>query len=367
MNCKNKLIHACVRLLKPKSLNLSQEHRFLILSTTGLGDTLWATPAIRALRECFATSYIAVLTSQLGKILLQHNRRIDELFVLKEPLFSSLFSLYRQLKSKKITHVLSFHTSQRAVLPLASLLGAQQIIGTHGIHKGLDCLLTHPLENIPMHEIQRRLCIVSKVGAHSLDSSMELFLSSEDERMAENFLDELHIPSYLPLICLHPGSKDRFKQWPISHFIELGNQLIQNLGCRILVTGNASEKPLVSHIATKIEGAFGVTHLPLLTSAALIKRMDLMITNDTGPMHLAFAQKVPTLALFSPTDPKLCGPYYVDNTSVIARKQTCTPCLRKKCREPFCMMQIGVQQVYEAALKLFYKTKNHEKKSFART
>ena len=62
MGYKNRLIKNLVSMLKPKSLNLGEEKRFLILSTTGLGDTLWGTPAIRALRECFPTSYIGVVT-----------------------------------------------------------------------------------------------------------------------------------------------------------------------------------------------------------------------------------------------------------------------------------------------------------------
>lgn len=355
MNFKNKIIHALVRALRPKSINFGEEKRFLILSTTGLGDTLWGTPAIRALRECFPTSYIGVVTSPIGKALLQHNRRIDEIFTAKDPLFTSLYSLYRKLKTKGITHVLSFHTSQRAMLPLASVIGATEIIGTYGLHKGLDFLLTHPLENVPMHEIQRRLAIVAEVGAHTLDSSMELFVSREDEKAAENFLEELHIPSYLPLIAIHPGSKDKFKQWAPSHFIELGNKLVQNLGCRVIVTGAPHEKALVDEIAARIENAASATHLPLLATAALIKRMDLMISNDTGPMHLAFAQKVPTIGLFTPTDPKLCGPYFVESALAIAKKRTCTPCLGKKCREPFCLLQIGVAEVYNAALKLYHQ------------
>ena len=413
MKLKNQLIQTLVHALKPKSVNVSEEKRFLILSTTGLGDTLWATPAICALRESFPTSYIGIVTSPTGKALLQHNRRIDEIFVAKDPVLPSLFSLYRKLKRKKITHVLSFHTSQRAILPLTCIIGAQEVIGSYGINKGLDFLLTQPLDTPGVHEIERRLAIVSKVGAHSMNSSMELWLSSEDERLASNFLQGLHIPSYLPHVVLHPGAKDGFKQWPPSHFIELGTRLVQNLGCKIIVTGTPSEKALVDSISSQIEGAVSCTHLPLLATAALIKQMDLMIANDTGPMHLAFAQKTPTIALFTPTDPRLCGPYFVDSALVpnhenlshfgsvktpglrfpqvgpmfsnrdplagtqprelsrcqngkdfrgwalvIAKKRTCTPCLGKKCQEPFCLLQIGVDEVYNAAMKFLDKTEH---------
>ena len=77
-----------------------------------------------------------------------------------------------------------------------------------------------------------------------------------------------------------------------------------------------------------------------------------MISNDTGPMHLALAVQTPTIGLFTPTDPNLCGPYFVNSTLAIAKKQTCSPCLRKKCAEPFCLLQIGVNEVYDAVVKL---------------
>jgi ADP-heptose:LPS heptosyltransferase len=355
MKFKNRMIRFLVKFFKPKTLNLGEEKRFLILSTTGLGDTLWGTPAIRALRECFPTSYIGIVTSPIGKACLQHNRRIDELFVVKDPVFSQLLPLHQKLKKRKITHVLNFHTSQRPILPLSAILGATEIIGTHGINKGLDFLLTQSLDNEEMHEIQRRLDIAAHVGAHTLDSSMELFWSQKDEKIADSFLVDLNIPSYLPLIGLHPGAKDGFKQWPVSHFIELGNLLVHNLGCHLIVTGTPQEKTLVESIVSQIEGASAATDLPLLATAALIKRMSLMISNDTGPMHLSLAVKTSTIGLFTPTNPNLCGPYLVENAIPIAKKATCVPCLRKKCQDPFCLLQIGVEEVYDSALRIFYQ------------
>lgn len=356
MSVKNKILKSLVNALRPKLPTLGDEKRFLILSTTGLGDTLWATPAIRALRQCYPTSYIGVITSPIGHEVLMHNRRIDELFVVTDPLFRSLIPLYRKLRPKQITHVLNFHTSQRSMLPLASVLGALEIHGTQGINKGLDILLSHAQDNEPMHEIQRRLKIAAAVGAHTLDPSMELFLSAEDEKTAESFLSSLSFPPYLPIVGLHAGAKDKFKQWPPSHFAELGARLIQNLGCRLILTGTPNERELVESIASEIDGAEIAVDLPLRAAAALIKQMDLMISNDTGPMHMAFAVKTPTIGIFTPTNPQLCGPYFAEHALAIAKKTTCNPCLRKKCNEPFCLLQIGVQEVYDAAAQLFFRT-----------
>lgn len=327
----------------------------MIVSTTGLGDTLWGIPAIRALRQNFPGAYIAVLTSPIGHELLKNNRMINELFVLRKPHLFSLFGHFLKLRKRNITEILLFHASQRLLFPFCAFLNAREFIGTKGINKGLDTLFTKTLEHPPVHEIERRLKIVKETGAEILDPSLEMTLCCEDEKRADLFLQERWVSPVLPLVGIHPGSKDDFKRWPEEHFIEAGNRLVQHLGCQIVVTGNSSEKALVERIASKIEGAIALTgELGLGPLAALIGRFSVMISNDTGPMHIAFAMKTPTVALFSPTDPKLCGPYHAPNSLALYKKRTCTPCLRKKCAAPFCLLQISPQEVYDAAVSLFY-------------
>ena len=120
-------------------------------------------------------------------------------------------------------------------------------------------------------------------------------------------------------------------------------------GAKILITGDPSEKILADEIAAHIPGAISLAgKLPVRITAALIEKLDLFITNDTGPMHIAFAMGTPTLALFSPTDPTLCGPYKINHGIVIQKPKTCIPCIRKSCVSPFCMEQIDPQTVYEA-------------------
>lgn len=349
---KNQLVRALIPSVSHKK---TIENRFLIVSTTGLGDTLWATPAIRALRMSFPEAYIACLTTTLGQELLKNNRHLDEIFTLKKPHLLSLFSLFFTLKARNISQILLFHASQRMIFPFCALLRPAKFIGTRRLNKGLDALLTQALDHPPVHEIQRRLKIVEAVGAHPLDSSLELFLSQEDEKGAEEFLQKKRIASHIPLVGIHPGAKDGFKRWGEEQFITVASRLVQHLGCQIIVTGNREEKNLVEKIASKIPGALAmVGELNLGQLSALIRKFSLMICNDTGPMHLAFAMQTPTVALFAPTDPKLCGPYVAKKSRVIAKRPTCSPCLKKKCEEPFCLLQIGPDEVYDAAIELFY-------------
>lgn len=344
---------------KHTSRKKKREKRFLIVTTTGLGDTLWGTPALRALRESFPDAYIGILTTPLGKALLQNNPHPNEIFVLKKPHFLFLLPLFFTLQRRKISQILLFHASQRAIFALLALLRPATFIASKGSNKGLDEILTLALDHPRVHEIERRIKIVEQVGARALDSSLEHFLSPKDLQEADAFISSCNVPSHLSLIGLHPGAKDRFKKWPEEHFIEVGNRLTQHLGCQIIVTGSGEEKELVERIASKIDGARpAVGNLSLGALGALIRRFSLMICNDTGPMHIAFAMNTPTVALFVPTDPRLCGPHLARRHHVIAKKKSCSPCLRKKCQDAFCLLQISPDEVYDAAIKLYYQENN---------
>ncbi|HNA61732.1 MAG TPA: glycosyltransferase family 9 protein [Rhabdochlamydiaceae bacterium] len=336
---KNFLIRLFVCLVKPL-LPKHRGDRFLIVTTTGLGDTLWGTPAIRVLREAYPQAYIAVLTSPLGKQVLQNNPHINEIFVTKTAPVLILFK-------RKISTIFVFHTSQRAVLPFCALLGAVRIVGTEKMNKGLDFLLTDLLPLKKHHEIERRLEIVAQVGCPISSRLMEFFPSSSDKEKAASLMP----PGIV--IGLHPGAKDKFKQWTPSHFIGLGQKLKKHLQCQIVITGTPPEKELVETIASAIEGAIPIyEHISIPTLAAIVDKLALYITNDTGPLHVACTTKTPTIALFTPTDAQLCGPYFASHVKVIQKQPTCSPCSKKKCHDAFCMLQISPDEVYQEALKL---------------
>lgn len=317
---------------------------FLVVSTTGVGDTLWATPAIRALRDAHPHAYIGCLTTSLGATVLKDNPHLNEFFIYER--LSSLLKLYIQLRKRKIGTVLLFHTSQRAILPLCSVIGAYHRIGTAGLQKGLDALLTQKISWAPLpHEIERRVAIARAAGAAPTSYDLEFTIQNSDRRLAKELLNTEGV-----IIGLHPGSKDRFKQWPQSHFVQVARELMQELNCKIVVTGSTHERSFVESLCKEIGQALPIIQ-PLHVMAAVLEKLALFITNDTGPLHLALAMKTPTLALFAPTNPAVCGPYQNTTSKVIQAPPTCFPCLKKRCRDPFCMRQISPDMVVQAALE----------------
>lgn len=332
---KNRLILWLVRKLQQKTKAVST-NRILVLSTTALGDTLWATPALESLRSSFPEAHIAVLTSEIGEQVLRHNPWTDQIYLLKEPLLSRFFSLWRTLRKERFDTVLIFHASQRLALPLAALLGASRIIGTSGINKGLDELLTAPIAPKYQHEIVRRLELVERIGAKRCTEKLSYFIQPE-ERVAP-----------IPKIAIHPGSKDAFKRWPPEHFITLGKRL-QELGHKILITGTREEWPLMESIARQIPGAELLDPtLSLRAFAAHLEQIQLLISNDTGPVHLACALETPVIALYASTDQALCGPHQAKRAVAIAKRTSCQPCLKRKCQRPFCLLQISPEEVLNA-------------------
>ncbi len=340
---KNILIKRVIHLARPLVPKHNPASRILIVSTTALGDTLWATPAIANIRAAHPKAYIACLTSPIGLQVLKHNPHIDQLYLLKEPLFRHFLPLWKTLYKQQFDTILLFHASQRLTLPLCALLGATQIIGTAGINKGLDSLLTHPLPNHQQHEIVRRLKIAEEIDAPTKEETLSFYLQPH----------ELLSPRAGRWIALHPGSKDSFKRWPTQSFIQLGKRLKQTFSCEILITGTQEERPLMEEIQKAIPGAhIDEPNRSLRQFASLLNQMDLLISNDTGPFHLACALNRPVIGIYSSTDPTLCGPHKAPHATVIARRPSCDPCLKRKCRQPFCFLRISPEEVVEAACAL---------------
>jgi ADP-heptose:LPS heptosyltransferase len=335
---KNEILKLLCKILPVRKHPSAENRRILIVSTTALGDTLWATPAIESLRKSFPNSYLAVLTSPIGFEVLKTNPFLDKIYLLRK-----IFPLWKALFQEKFDTVLIFHTSQRIVLPLCNLIGASKIIGSSGINKGLDSLLTDPIPSQFEHEILRRLRMVEKIGGKIYAETL-------------SFYPELPIESPKKWIAIHPGSKDGFKRWPASHFVEVGKILSEKMGYQILITGTSSELPLMQEIASKIPGATLLdTNLSLHAFAQILGQIALLISNDTGPVHLALALKRPVIAIYGATNPLLCGPYKTDQAIVLSKAPPCTPCLKRKCNLPFCLLQIGPLEVINAVQKTFVK------------
>jgi ADP-heptose:LPS heptosyltransferase len=335
--------------------------RFLVVSTTGVGDTLWGTPAIRALKETYPDSFVGVLTSPIGAEVLTGNPHIDRIHVIKRGGRGGRRVL-RELRAGRYGTACVFHISDRLVWLLVFLCGAREIIGNRPGAKGMHAVLTTLVaidENA--HLITRRMAVVAGAGAHSMDERVAIYPDERDRSVAEAVLQFIPARGDGPLVGLHPGAKDAYKCWPKARFMALGQVLVQRHGARVVVTGDKTEAALALEVARGIPGALPMAgKTSLREAAALIGMLDAFVTNDTGPMHLGFAMGAPTVGLFCPTRHEACGPHHAVGARVISKPVTCEPCVTRACTDNKCMDQITVEEVAGAVGEILARKATHD-------
>jgi ADP-heptose:LPS heptosyltransferase len=171
------------------------------------------------------------------------------------------------------------------------------------------------------------------------------------------------------IVAFQPGASTMSRRWPRSRFIAAAVQLAQaHPELRFVITGSPAEAALCQEIAAAIEAAAplpGETRswasagqLPLIALPALLKRCRLLVTGDTGPMHLAVTVETPVVALFAVSDPARSGPSYDPERHIVIRKwRTCDPCFSKNCpyAEPICMDNISVDEVIAAVDRILHR------------
>jgi heptosyltransferase-2 len=207
----------------------------------------------------------------------------------------------------------------------------------------------HPLEG-PRHHVQYYLALLSKLGLETGPAQLDFPLNEKDNSQAKGLLRSLSVDTNKPIIILSPGaSYGPAKRWPESFFSRLAMLLQTHNDAEILLIGSETDKEIAASITSTMPkkpfDLTGKTTIPQL--AGLISQSALFITNDSGPMHLANALKVPVVAIFGPTDPRITGPYQKPS-KVLNHQVPCWPCSYRDC--PFehqCMTQISPELVHE--------------------
>lgn len=205
-----------------------------------------------------------------------------------------------------------------------------------------------------LHQLDYYLNLISGLDLKTYPPRLSLPLTSEEKRQTKELLHSLKVDLKRPLIILNPGaSYGPAKRWPAIKFAELANLLQERKNAEIIIIGSGNEVSLAESISSSMRRAAfnlsGKTSLRLL--AALISHADLFISNDSGPMHMANALKIPVIAIFGPTDPSLTGPFQ-EPAAVIKKDVPCWPCSYREC--PFdhrCMMNIEAEEVYQSCQK----------------
>lgn len=334
-----------------KNLEDKQPKRFLIVSTTAVGDTLMGTPALRALRESFPESQIHLLVNSKRREILRENPHVDRILEYRNnPVFRAILFLKTFLF--RYDYVLVFHANE----DIWKILRRVRYRICYNRQNYEDkSRRVFSLDFFPQHSIQKRLAMVEKVGGKkSTDYRYEYSVSQVYARWASEQLRKWGLSPEDRMVGMQLGAADAFKCWPVESFVEVARYLRSKLGVKIYLNASSVERKLTEPFF-EIFGDEGVFLNPgetLSHSAALIQRCSLFITPDTGPMHMAIGLGIPLIGLFCPTELEDTGPLAYEKALVIRRPRTCDPCLNRDCTDNFCMRQITVEEVCSAAERM---------------
>ncbi len=327
--------------------------RILIFNVNWLGDVLFSTAVIRNVRRNFPDCFLACVIPSRCYPILKDNPHLDEVIIFdeKDRHKSSLEKLnfVQQLRRKRFDMVFLLHRSFSRAL-ITRLAGIKERIGHRTKKRGF--LLTKSIpapERDSMHRIDYYLHVIEQAGLRIEDRYLEFFVRDEDVEFADNFLKSKGIESRDMLIGLNPGGNWLPKRWPALYWSKLIDEVNAKFKCKIIITGSSSDVALIKEILSHAQ------HKPIVASAALnikqlgalCKRLDLFITADTGPLHIANAvgaKKI--IALFGPTSPLITGPFPMKNVVLLQKDVGCKiPCYTVECRDNRCMKAIVPEDI----------------------
>ena len=335
--------------------------RILIVNVNWVGDVLFSTPFIRAVREANPDAYIACLLHPRCSQMLEANPRLNEIIIYdEEGVHKSLFGkwqLIKELKAKKFDTAFLLHRSFTKAL-ITYLAGIGERIGYPTKNRGgiLTKTIEEPSEEL--HKVEYFLNIARASGIEVKDPSYEFFIQDADRKFIGELLRKEGVADKDFLVVLCPAGNWDPKRWPRENFARLGDELAEKFAARIVLSSAQKDAGLVKEIASVMSTvpivSAGRTDLKQL--AALLERANLVVANDTGPMHMAVAVGAKTIALFGPTSPRLTGPYGKGDYKAIFKNDECeVPCYDFTCKDFTCMKVIQVEDVINQASEMLVK------------
>ena len=334
--------------------------RVLVVLPNWYGETLFATPFLRVLRQQVPEAFIATLGWPQCREVLLHNPHVDEFLEYDERgrhrnLFSK-WSLIRQLRVKRFdtAFMLRRSRSRSFLLLLASI--PQRVGFDHPISAQF---LTHRVPPVrgTVHKAWTYLPLLEGAGLVGRSGPYEYLVNEEERQAAQRWLRDQGVRNGHPLVVLHPGANWPHKRWAPEHFAALGDRLAETKHAQVLITGGPDDVALAQSITRSMQQPAIVLagQTTLRELGACLQQADLVVSNDTGVLHIAAALGRLLVALYGPTSPAMTGPLGDPDRMVVLHHPDCCPQI--PCYNPDCpthpgMNAITVDEAYAAACKL---------------
>lgn len=339
--------------------------RVLVRAPNWIGDAVMCEPALRGLRSLFPAAELTMLGKSLIAELFTGYAELDRVIVYDDKGahagLAGKWSLAGALRRHRFDLAVLFQNAFEAAF-LAWLAGIPRRYGY--ATDGRVVFLTEPVAVLPhdnpVHQVEYYWNMLKPLGVSGAPPSPTLQSSTEEDRLVDARFASAGIASSDFIIGINPGSTyGNAKRWLPDRFAEVARKLAERLAkeerasVAVVLLGARGEESLGKDIASRLDcrsivlsGATTIREL-----MAVVKRCRLLITNDTGPMHIAAAYGVPIVAVFGPTDSRTTAPYGQEQ-AVVREAVDCAPCLLRECPiDHRCMTRVSVDRVYEAAMK----------------
>ncbi len=321
-----------------------QFNNILLIKPGAIGDVLQMTPVIRALKRRFPQASISLLVGSYATAeLFKNNPSVTETIVFDKTAGGGrsgvLLKLWRRLRRSKYDLVINFQRSNLKTWFFASAAFPCRV------------LVYRKTQDRHVHAVINYLETLAPLGIESPEVSLEITLDDADRAFAEGILGALPNVGH-PIVALNPGASHPVNRWETGCFAELTDRLAESLSARVIIVGGSEDSGLAAEIEAKARlKPFVMTGKTTLRQlAALLERCDILVSGDTGPMHIATAVGTRVVGLFGAADPERTGPIGKGHRVLQADGVSCIPCRSRKCANKVylaCMEKISVKLVYE--------------------
>lgn len=331
--------------------------RILIRGTNWIGDAVLTLPALSSIRNSSPQAHLSILAKPWVADIYRLSRQVDEVLVYESSGrhrgAGGILRLAAELRAMKFDRAILFQNAIEAAI-IARLAGIRSREGYNTDARGFlltrSVKMTQELKKI--HQSQYYLRLVQALGCGEPADGALLHLTEEDQQGAERLLAEQGVRAAQPIFGMAPGATyGPAKIWHVQRFGELAARLSEEYGAAIVLFGSAADCETTSavqkHCPYPLIDLAGKTNLR--RAVAAMSRCQLVISNDSGLMHVAGALNIPTIAIFGSTNPATTSPLG-EKSTVLYRGVECSPCLKTHCPTDFrCMNAIAVSDVLEIA------------------
>ncbi|MBN1353025.1 lipopolysaccharide heptosyltransferase II [candidate division KSB1 bacterium] len=337
--------------------------KILIIKLRAIGDVLLSTIVISNLRGAYPDAQIDFLTEAPAKDVVAGNPDLNRIIVFDLNKIRSMgfwkglqenLRFISALRKTRYDMVFDFFGNPRSAL-LTLMSRAKQRIGYNWRARQLAYNVVVQSRAASVHEAEFHLDALTALGIPIIDGQLHFPIPDAAKNFANQFFEENNLDRAFT-VGINASGGWSAKKWLPEYFAELADRLMAELDAKIILLWGPGELPETEKLARLIRHeATIIPETDLKQLGAILEKCSLVVSNDSGPMHIAAAIGTPTVGIFGPTDPKKQGPYGSQHEVAVKKELHCLGCDKLHCESNACMRELSVDDVWQAVQKCIEK------------